>query len=92
MTREAGLGGAVGVAVDDNGCFAVGWEVWQSHLVGRHVLGGVPFDERAAAASLRPLLRGRFVEHRPGGFESAALSVRFPDLRPPCDVLADYAR
>ena len=59
---------------------------------GRHVLGGIPFDERAAAASLRPLLRGRFVEQRPGGFESAALSVRFPDLRPPCDVLADYAR
>jgi len=56
------------------------------------VLGGIPFDERAAAASFRPLLRGRFVEQRPGGFESAALSVRFPDLRPPCDVLADYAR
>ena len=67
-------------------------EVWQSHLVSRHVLGGVPLDERAAVASLRPLLRGRFAEPRPGGFEWAALSARFPGLRPPSDILADYAR
>jgi len=67
--------------VDGDGCFAVSWGVWQSRLVGRHVLGGIP-DERAAAASLRPLLQGRFVEQTPGGFEWAALSVRFPDLQP----------
>jgi hypothetical protein len=90
--REAGLGGAVGVAVEGDGCFAVAREAWQSHLVARHVLGGVPLDESAAAAPLRPLLRGRFAEPRPGGFEWAALSARFPGLRPPCDVLADYAR
>ena len=92
VAREAGLGGAVGVAVEGDGCFAVAREVWQSHLVARHVLGGMPLDERAAAASLAPLLRGRFAEQRPGGFEWAAVSARFPGLRPPCDVLADYAR
>ena len=92
VAREAGLGGAVGVAVEGDGCFAVPREVWQSHLVARHVLGGIPLDERAAAASLRPLLRGRFAEPRPGGFEWAAISARFPGLRPPSDVLADYAR
>ncbi len=90
--REAGLGGAVGVALEGDGCFAVAREAWQSHLVARHVLGGVPLDGRAAAASLRPLLRGRFAEPKPGGFEWAALSARFPGLRPPSDVLADYAR
>ena len=56
------------------------------------MLGGVPLDERAAAASLRPLLRWRFVEQRPGGFEWTAISACFPGLRPPSDVLADYAR
>jgi hypothetical protein len=92
VAREAGLGGAVGVALEGDGCFAVPREVWQSHLVARHVLGGMPFDERAAAASMHPLLRGRFAEQSPGGFEWAAISARFPGLRPPCDVLADYAR
>jgi hypothetical protein len=92
VAREAGLGGAVGVAVAGDGCFAAAREVWQAHLDARHVLGGVPLDERAAVASIRPLLRRRFAEPRPGGFEWAALSARFPGLRPPSDVLADYAR
>ena len=90
--REAGLGGAVGVAVEGDGCFAATREVWQAHLLTRHVLVGIPMDERAAAASLRPLLRGRFAEPRPGGFEWVAVSARFPGVRPPSDVLADYAR
>ena len=90
--REAGLAGAVGVAVAGDGCFAATREVWQAHLLTRHVLVGIPMDERAAAASLRPVLRGRFAEPRPGGFEWAAVSARFPGLRPPSDVLADYAR
>ena len=90
--REAGLGGAVGVAVAGDGCFAAAREVWQAHLLTRHVLVGIPMDERAAAASLRPLLRGRFAEPRPGGFEWATVSARFPGLQPPSDVLADYAR
>ena len=92
MVREAGLGSAVGIAVAGDGCFAVAREAWQAHLVARHVLGGVPLDERAAAAALRPLLQGRFAEPRPGGFEWASISARFPGLRPPADVLADYAR
>jgi hypothetical protein len=90
--REAGLAGAVGVAVAGDGCFAATREVWQAHLLTRHVLVGIPMDERAALASLRPLLRDRFAEPRPGGFEWATVSARFPGLRPPSDVLADYAR
>ena len=91
-TRDAGLDGAVGIAVDGDGCFAVAREIWQSHLVGRHILGGTPLDERAAAALLRPLLRGGFAEPRPGGFDWRTISDRFPELRPPPDVVSDYAR
>ena len=91
-TRDAGLDGAVGIAVDGDGCFDVAREIWQSHLVGRHILGGIPFDERAAAALLRPLLRGGFAEPRPGGFDWRTISDRFPALRPPSDVVSDYAR
>jgi Competence protein CoiA-like family len=91
-TRGGGLGGAVGIALDGDGCFAVAREIWQSYLVGRYILGGIPVDECAAAASLHPLLRGRFAEPRPGGFEWWTISGRFPALRPPQDVVADYLR
>ena len=91
-TRNAELDGAVGIAVDGDGCFAVAREIRQSHLVGRHILGGIPLDERAAASLLRPLLRGRFAEPRPGGFDWRVISDRFPALRPPPDVVSDYAR
>src|SRR3954471_8568384 len=77
-TRDAGLSGAVGIALDGDGCFAVAREIWQSHLVGRYILGGIPFNERTAAALLRPLLRGRFAEPRPGGFDWRAISDCFP--------------
>ena len=75
-----------------DGCFAVAREIWQSYLVGRYILGGIPVDERAAAASLHPLLRGRFAEPRPGGFEWRTISGCFPALRSPHDVVADYLR
>jgi hypothetical protein len=90
--RNAGLGGAVGIAWKGDGCFAVAREIWQPHLIGRHILGSIPLDERTAAASLRPVLRGRFAEPRPGGFEWRTISGRLPALRPPSDVIADYAR
>ena len=91
-TRDAGLDGAVGIAVDGDGCFDVARGIWQSHLVSRYILGGIPLDERAAAALLRPLLRGRFAEPRPGGFDWRTISDRFPALRPLSEVVSDYAR
>jgi hypothetical protein len=91
-TRGAGLGGAIGIALDGDGCFAVPREIWQSHLVGRHILGGIPLDERTAAASLYPVVRGRFAEPRPGGFEWRVITGRFPAIRPPPDVVIDYVR
>nr|WP_157033879.1 competence protein CoiA family protein [Belnapia moabensis] len=91
-TRDAGLEGAVGIAVDGDGCFVVAREIWQSHLVGRHILGGIPLDERTAATSLYPVVRGRFAEPRPDGFEWQVITGRFPALRQPCDVVVDYLR
>jgi hypothetical protein len=91
-TRDAGLEGAVGIAVDGDGCFAVGRKAWQSHLVERHILGGIPLSEHTAAASLHPFVRGRFAEPRPGGFEWQEITGRFPALRPPSDVVVDYVR
>jgi hypothetical protein len=90
--RAAGLGGAVGIAVEGDGCFAVARELWQARLVARHALGGVPLDPRAAAASLRPVLRGGFAAGAPGGFGWAEISARSPALRSPPEVVADYAR
>jgi hypothetical protein len=91
-TRDAGLDGAVGIALDGDECFAVAREIWQSYLVGRYILGGIPVDERAVPASLQPLLRSRFAEPRPGGFEWRTITGRFPTLRPPHDVVVDYLR
>ena len=56
-------------------------EVWQSHLVVRHVLGGIPLDEQEVERSLHPLLRPCFTEQMPGGFEWPIISARFPGLR-----------
>jgi hypothetical protein len=90
--RAAGLGGAVGTAVAGDGCFAVAREAWQARLVLRHVLGGIPLDPAAEAAALRPVLRRGFAEPKPGGFGWPELSARCPALRPPSEVVADYAR
>ena len=73
--------------MDGDECFAVAREIWQSYLVGRYILGGIPVDERAVPASLQPLLRSRFAEPRPGGFEWRTITGRFPTLRPPHDVV-----
>lgn len=91
-TRDAGLSGAVGIAVAGDGCFAVAREIWQSRLVGRHVLGGIPLDERTVAASLYPVMRGGFAGPRPGGIAWRVITGRFPALRPPPDVVLDYVR
>lgn len=90
--RDAGLGGAIGIVLEGDGCFAVAREIWQSHLVSRHLLGGIPLDERAVAASLRPMLRGHFAELKPGGFEWPTISGHFPALRAPSDVVVEYVR
>jgi hypothetical protein len=91
-TRDAGLDGAVDIPADGDGCFAVAREIWQSYLINRHILRGIPLDERAAAALLQPVLRGGFAEPRPGGFDWRTISDRFPALRPPSDVVSDYVR
>jgi hypothetical protein len=90
--RRAGLAGAVGLAVEGDGCFAVAREVWQSHLVERLVLGGIPFDEHDPLASLRPLLRQPFAKPTPSGFGWSAITSHFPNVRPPTDVVANYVR
>jgi hypothetical protein len=90
--REAELCGAIRTVVAGDGCFAVPREVWQSRLVLRHVLGGIPLDPAAEAASLRPMLQRGFAEPRPGGFEWPEISARWPALRSPSEVLTDYAR
>jgi hypothetical protein len=92
VVRGAGLGGAVGTAVAGDGCFAVAREVWQSRLVARHVLGGIALDLGAEVASLRPLLRRGFAVPAPGGFGWPEITARCPTLRPPSEVVADYAR
>jgi hypothetical protein len=90
--RDAGLEGAVGIAVNGDGCFAVGREIWQSHLVERHILGGIPLSEHTAATSLHPVVRGAFTAPKPGGFQWQLITGGFPALRPPSDVVLDYVR
>ena len=47
---------------------------------------------RPRRRSLRPVLRRGFAEPRPGGFGWPELAARCPALRPPSEVVADYAR
>ena len=72
--------------------FAVAQEVWQSHFVMRHVLGGIPLAEREALTSLSSLLRRKFSEPTPNGLEWRVISKRFPSLRPPSEVVLEYTR
>jgi hypothetical protein len=90
--RDAGLAGLVGVALAGDGCFAVAREVWQAHLVERHVLGGRPLAQEAIPAVLRGLLRAPFAAPTPAGFVWAEITARFPELRAPEQVVQAYLR
>ena len=91
--REAGLGGAVGVAVEGDGCFAVAREVWQAHLLARHVPGRHPHGRArrgglAPPAAAGPLRRAEAGRLRVGGrlrpLPGPAAAVRRAGrLRPP---------
>ena len=54
--------------------------------------GRRPARRRGRGGALRPLLRRGFAEAAPGGFGWTEIAARCPALRPPSEVVADYAR